>query len=203
MREYIAMRSLYHLKEADPQAWVIPRLEGEAKAGLVSVEHDEYGAGRGDRMHARLFADMMLELDLSDAYGTYLDVAPAEVLAEVNLMSMVGLRRSLRGALVGQFAVVELTSSPAPSGSSARPSGSGSVRRRSASTPSTSRPTPSTSRSSATASSPRSSPPTRRWPPTSCSACRRRCCSTSGCRSGSWRAGPRAARRCGQPLPEG
>ncbi|MFC3687612.1 iron-containing redox enzyme family protein [Aquipuribacter hungaricus] len=112
VREYIAARSLYHLKEADPQAWVIPRLEGEAKAGLVSVEHDEYGAGRGDRMHARLFADMMRELGLSDAYGAYLDVAPAEVLAEVNLMSMVGLRRSLRGALVGQFAVVELTSSP-------------------------------------------------------------------------------------------
>lgn len=112
MQEYIAMRSLYHLKEADPQAWVIPRLEGAAKAALVSVEHDEYGAGRGDRMHARLFADMMLELGLSDAYGAYLDAAPAQVLAEVNLMSVCGLRRSLRGALVGQFAVVELTSSP-------------------------------------------------------------------------------------------
>jgi hypothetical protein len=112
VREYVAMRSLYHLKEADPQAWVIPRLEGEAKAALVSVEHDEYGAGRGDRMHAQLFADMMRELDLSDAYGRYLDAAPAEVLAEVNLMSMLGLRRSLRGALVGQFALVEMTSSP-------------------------------------------------------------------------------------------
>ena len=112
MREYIAMRSLYHLKEADPQAWVIPRLQGEAKAALVSVEHDEYGAGRGDRMHSELFARMMRELDLSDAYGTYLDAAPAEVLAEVTLMSMFGLRRTLRGALVGQFAVVELTSSP-------------------------------------------------------------------------------------------
>ncbi|WP_432564322.1 iron-containing redox enzyme family protein [Kineococcus sp. SYSU DK003] len=111
-REYIAMRSAYHLKEADPQAWVIPRLEGAAKAALVSVEHDEYGAGRGEAMHARLFGDMMLELGLSDEYGAYLDHAPAEVLAEVNFMSMAGLHRSLRGALVGQFAVVELTSSP-------------------------------------------------------------------------------------------
>ncbi|NHC47001.1 iron-containing redox enzyme family protein [Motilibacter aurantiacus] len=111
-REYIALRSLYHLKEADPQAWVIPRLEGEAKAALVSVEHDEYGAGRGERMHARLFADMMLELGLTDRYGAYVGVAPAPVIAEVNFMSLCGLRRSLRGALVGQFAVVELTSSP-------------------------------------------------------------------------------------------
>ncbi len=112
LREYVALRSLYHLKEADPQAWVIPRLEGQAKASLVTVEHDEYGAGRGERMHARLFAEMMTELGLDAGYGAYLDVAPAEVLAEVNLMSMCGLRRSLRGALVGQFAVVELTSSP-------------------------------------------------------------------------------------------
>jgi hypothetical protein len=112
LREYVALRSIYHLKEADPQAWVIPRLDGAAKAALVSVEHDEYGAGHGDRMHAQLFADMMRELGLSDAYGHYLDAAPGPVLAEVNLMSLCGLHRSLRGALVGQFAAVELTSSP-------------------------------------------------------------------------------------------
>jgi len=112
LREYVAHRSLYHLKEADPQAWVIARLDGPAKAALVTVEHDEYGAGDPDRMHARLFADMMRALDLDDGYGAYLDAAPAETLAEVNFMSLCGLRRALRGALVGQFATVELTSSP-------------------------------------------------------------------------------------------
>jgi hypothetical protein len=112
LREYVTARSIYHLKEADPQAWVIPRLEGSVKAAVVSVEHDEYGAGRGDRMHARLFAQMMQELGLDSAYGAYLPVAPGEVLAEVNLMSLCGLHRALRGAAIGQFAVVELTSSP-------------------------------------------------------------------------------------------
>jgi heme oxygenase-like protein len=112
LREYVALRSLYHLKEADPQAWVIPRLSGPAKAALVSVEHDEYGAGDPDRMHAQLFAEMMASLDLSTAYGHYLDAAPAAALAEVNFMSLCGLHRRLRGALVGQFATVELTSSP-------------------------------------------------------------------------------------------
>jgi Iron-containing redox enzyme len=112
LREYVAHRSLYHLKEADPQAWVIARLDGPAKAALVSVEHDEYGAGDPDRMHARLFADMMAALGLSTAYGHYLDAAPAAALAEVNFMSLCGLHRRLRGALVGQFATVELTSSP-------------------------------------------------------------------------------------------
>jgi hypothetical protein len=112
LREYVAHRSLYHLKEADPQAWVIARLEGPAKAALVGIEHDEYGAGDPDRMHARLFAEMMDALGLDSAYGAYLDAAPAATLAEVNFMSLCGLHRALRGALVGQFAMVELTSSP-------------------------------------------------------------------------------------------
>jgi hypothetical protein len=112
LREYVAHRSLYHLKEADPQAWVIPRLSGPAKAALVTVEHDEYGAGNPQRMHARLFADMMIELGLCPQYGAYLDAAPAATLAEINFMSLCGLHRALRGALVGQFATVELTSSP-------------------------------------------------------------------------------------------
>ncbi|GAY09731.1 iron-containing redox enzyme family protein [Pseudonocardia sp. N23] len=112
LREYVAHRSVYHLKEADPQAWVIPRIGGAAKAGLVTVEHDEYGSGRPERMHSLLFAEMMTELGLSDAYGAHVDRVPGETLAEVNLMSLCGLHRSLRGASVGQFAMVELTSSP-------------------------------------------------------------------------------------------
>jgi hypothetical protein len=112
VREYVAHRSLYHLKEADPQALVIARLDGPAKAALVTVEHDEYGAGDPARMHSRLFADMMDALGLDARYGAHLDAAPAATLAEVNLMSLAGLHRRLRGALVGQFATVELTSSP-------------------------------------------------------------------------------------------
>jgi hypothetical protein len=112
LREYVAHRSLYHLKEADPQAWVIPRLDGQAKSSFVTVEHDEYGAGRVERLHARLFAEMMAALDLDPRYGHYLDIVPAVTLATVNAMSLFGLHRSLRGALIGQFASVEITSSP-------------------------------------------------------------------------------------------
>ncbi|WP_327596141.1 iron-containing redox enzyme family protein [Streptomyces chartreusis] len=111
-REYAAMRSLYHLKEADPHAWVIPRLRGRAKAGMVAIEYDEFGAGRAEEIHSRLFSDLMGDLGLETAYGHYLDAAPAEALATVNLMSLFGLHRALRGALVGHFARVEVTSSP-------------------------------------------------------------------------------------------
>ncbi|WP_221356085.1 iron-containing redox enzyme family protein [Streptomyces beigongshangae] len=112
LREYAALRSVYHLKEADPHAWVLPRLWGRAKAGMAAVEFDEYGAGRADRVHAKLFADLMTDLDLDPAYGRYLDASGAEALAIVNMMSLFGLHRALRGALVGHFAAVEITSSP-------------------------------------------------------------------------------------------
>ncbi|MGK4585207.1 iron-containing redox enzyme family protein [Kitasatospora sp. HPMI-4] len=111
-REYLVHRSLYHLKEADPQTWVVPRLPGAAQAALMAVQFDEYGAGRAERAHTRLFAEMMADFELDSRYGHYLDVAAGAALAVVNLMSMFGLHRSLRGALVGQFAAVEMTSSP-------------------------------------------------------------------------------------------
>lgn len=112
LREYAALRSLYHLKEADPHLWVVPRLRGRAKAAMIAVEFDEFGAGRAENIHAQLFADLMADLALDTTYGGYLDAAPAEALATVNLMSLFGLHRRLRGALVGHFAAVEITSSP-------------------------------------------------------------------------------------------
>ncbi|MFF2817691.1 iron-containing redox enzyme family protein [Kitasatospora cineracea] len=111
-REYLAHRSLYHLKEADPQMWAVPRLPNPAKAALVAVQYDEYGAGRPERAHAELFAAMMADFGLDPAYGAYLDAVPAPALAVVNTMSMFGLHRALRAALVGQFAAVEITSPP-------------------------------------------------------------------------------------------
>ncbi|WP_151774045.1 iron-containing redox enzyme family protein [Streptomyces abyssomicinicus] len=112
LREYAALRSVYHLKEADPHAWVLPRLWGRAKAAMVSVEFDEFGGGRAERVHAKLFADLMADLGLDTSYGRYLGPSPAPALAVVNLMSLLGLHRALRGALVGHFAAVEITSSP-------------------------------------------------------------------------------------------
>ncbi|RSN52772.1 iron-containing redox enzyme family protein [Actinomadura sp. WAC 06369] len=111
--EHAAHRSVYHLKEADPHAWVIPRLRGRAKTALVAVEHDEFGGGRPDRIHAGLYADLLEDLGLDSAYGAYVDAAPAPMLATVNMMSCFGLRRSLRGALVGHFAAAEITTAPA------------------------------------------------------------------------------------------
>lgn len=112
MREYFVHRSLYHLKEGDPHAWAIPRLIGQAKASFVAVEYDEFGAGRGARLHQQLFADLLHAADLDASYLGYIDAVPAEALAAVNLMSLFGLHRALRGAAVGHFASTEITSPP-------------------------------------------------------------------------------------------
>ncbi|MCG5432831.1 iron-containing redox enzyme family protein [Mycobacterium sp. MYCO198283] len=112
LAEYFVHRSVYHLKEADPHAWAIPRLVGHAKAAFVAIEFDEFGGGRGDHVHQQLYSDLLEAAGLNSAYLAYLDAVPAESLAVVNLMSLFGLHRRLRGATVGHFAAVEITSSP-------------------------------------------------------------------------------------------
>jgi hypothetical protein len=109
-REFMIHRSAYQLKEADPHSWAVPRLSGRAKEALVEVQADEYGGGRPGRMHASLFAASMRAVGLDDAYGAYLDVIPGTTLATVNLMSLLGLHRRLRGGIVGHLAVFEMTS---------------------------------------------------------------------------------------------
>ena len=112
MREYFVHRSLYHLKEGDPHAWAIPRLIGQAKAAFVAIEFDEFGGGRGARLHQQLFADLLDAAGLDSSYLGYIDHVPAEALTAVNLMSLFGLHRKLRGAAVGHFASTEITSPP-------------------------------------------------------------------------------------------
>jgi hypothetical protein len=109
--EFIVHRSAYQLKEADPHSWLLPRLSGDPKAALVEIQADEYGGGRADRVHAHLFADAMDALGLDSRYGAYLDHIPAVTLATVNLMSLLGLHRRWRGAMVGHLALFEMTSS--------------------------------------------------------------------------------------------
>jgi hypothetical protein len=109
--EFVVHRSAYQLKEADPHSWAVPRLGGPAKAALVEIQADEYGGGRPERVHAELFARTMRALGLDDTYGAYLDRIPGVTLATVNLMSLFGLHRRWRGAIVGHLALFEMTSS--------------------------------------------------------------------------------------------
>jgi heme oxygenase-like protein len=109
--EFVVHRSLYQHKEADPHTWAIPRLAGRAKAALVEIQLDEYGAGRTDRMHQDLYRKLMRGLGLDDSYSAYVDSVPGISLAIGNVMTLLALHRGRRGALVGHLAAYEMTSS--------------------------------------------------------------------------------------------
>lgn len=109
--QLLRLRSLYHLREADPTTWQIPRLGVRAKAALVELQYDEYGAGRPAHVHATLYARGLAAMDLDSSYGAHLDRVPGYTLAENNAMSLLGLHRRLRGAAMGHLAAFESTSS--------------------------------------------------------------------------------------------
>jgi hypothetical protein len=110
VREFAIHRSAYQLKEADPHTFAIPRVWGGAKSALVEIQADEYGGGAPGQSHAELFAATMRALGLDDRYGAYVDQLPGVTLAPCNLVSLFGLHRRLRGALIGHLAVFEMTS---------------------------------------------------------------------------------------------
>ncbi len=110
-REYLKIKSVYHLKESDPHSFVLARLRGVPKVRLAELQYDEYGAGKPDRHHQTLFARTLVEAGLDDTYGSYLHHAPALTLAVNNAMSLFALHRRFRGAAMGHLAAFESTSS--------------------------------------------------------------------------------------------
>jgi Iron-containing redox enzyme len=109
--ELMMLRSVYHLKESDPSAMVLARVDGPVKAALAELLYDEYGGGRADRLHATLFARALEGCGLDPSYGAYVDATPGHTLALNNTMSLFGLHRRLRGAALGHLAAFETTSS--------------------------------------------------------------------------------------------
>src|SRR3954464_5443103 len=109
-KEVLVHKSAYQLKEADPHSFAIPRLSGRAQVAMVEIQFDEYGGGKPERQHARLFANTMDALGLDSRYGAYVDAIPGCTLAGVNLMSMCGLQRRLKAAIGGHLGVLEMDS---------------------------------------------------------------------------------------------
>ncbi len=109
--ELLRVKSLYHLMEADPTSWVVPRLGAQAKAALMELQYDEYGDGDPNRLHQHLFVRGMEASGLDATFGRYVDEAPIEVLEQNNAMTLFGQHRRLRGAALGHLAAFEATSS--------------------------------------------------------------------------------------------
>jgi hypothetical protein len=91
--ELVIHRSIHQLDEAAPCAWAIPY-----QAGPINSERSRA---------------LMRHLHLNDNFGGYADAVPGITLALSNVMSLFGLHRAWRGALVGHLAASEMTSSAA------------------------------------------------------------------------------------------
>ncbi|MEJ7634221.1 iron-containing redox enzyme family protein [Aeromicrobium sp.] len=109
--ELLRHRSIYHLKESDPVAWVVPRLPTAPKAALMELQYDEYGGGDPNRLHSHLFALGLEASGLRSDCGAYIDDVPVETLEENNAMSLFGLHRRLRASALGHLAAFEASSS--------------------------------------------------------------------------------------------
>lgn len=109
--ELLRQKSVYHLKEADPSAWVVPRLPTGPKAALMELQFDEYGDGNPARLHQHLFERGLEAAGLRSEYGAYVDEATVPVLESNNVQSFLGLHRRMRAASLGHLAAFEATSS--------------------------------------------------------------------------------------------
>ncbi len=110
LREVVAQRSLFFLKEPDPWTMVIPSLHGEAKAGLIDLILDEYGWGRHDQMHSTVYARLMARLGLQDGYDHYFDQTSWQLLAGLNYQAMLARHRRLCRRMYGYVFLVEADS---------------------------------------------------------------------------------------------
>jgi hypothetical protein len=80
----------------------------------ASFSHDtqspEVRAHPGDVAHSEAFATTMVALGLDPSLGSYVEVLPGVTLSMINLQSMFSLQERWRAALIGHFAVLEMTS---------------------------------------------------------------------------------------------
>jgi len=110
LKEIVAQRSLFFLKEPDPWAMVIPSLKGPAKAGLLDLLLDEYGWGRYDHMHSTVYADLMERLGLDTGYDHYRPRVSWQFLANMNLQGLYARHRRLCHRMYGYIYLVEADS---------------------------------------------------------------------------------------------
>jgi hypothetical protein len=110
LKEIVAQRSLFFLKEPDPWAMVIPSLQGPAKAGLLDLLLDEYGWGRYDHMHSTVYEDLMRRLELDTTYDAYFERTSWQFLASLNLQGLYARHRRLCRRMYGYIYLVEADS---------------------------------------------------------------------------------------------
>ena len=110
--ELLRVRSLYHLQEADPTAWVVPRLGVRAKAALMELLCTTSTAPATPTACTTTASRSAWRPAASTPRSAPMSTrCRPEILEQNNTMSLFGLHRRRRAAALGHLAAFEATSS--------------------------------------------------------------------------------------------
>lgn len=110
LKEVVAQRSLFFLREPDPWIYAIPTLQGAAKAGLIDLLLDEYGWGKLERMHSNVYAAVMAALELPSETDHFETASSWQYIATLNHQWMCALTPEHSRRLLGTIYLTEATS---------------------------------------------------------------------------------------------
>jgi len=110
LKDVVAQRSLFFLREPDPWVYAIASLTGTAKAGLIDLLLDEYGWGKLERMHSTVYAELLRALDMNPEVDGYQDAASWQYIATLNYQWMCALTPEYSRRLIGTIYLTEATS---------------------------------------------------------------------------------------------
>jgi hypothetical protein len=110
LREIVAQRSLFFLREPDPWIYALPTLSGQAKAGLIDLLLDEYGWGKLERMHSSVYSQLMEALGLDSHIDHYSATTSWQYLATLNHQWMLALTTEYSRRLLGTIYLTEADS---------------------------------------------------------------------------------------------
>jgi hypothetical protein len=95
------------LVESQSHLGIIPRLPAKARTAVLRVLIDEFGCGNDDQEHAQLYTKLVTELGMPAELEHYVEVAPEECFAYVNLFHWFAERAPAPEYFLGAYAYFE------------------------------------------------------------------------------------------------
>ena len=106
VRQFLRFRSVHHVHEGDPVAWIVPRLPDSARAALAELRCSGRAGSIANLLHASRFAAALASAGVDPCSDATLDQVPLEVLEQCNAWSLFALHRRLTAAAAGHLAAV-------------------------------------------------------------------------------------------------
>ena len=110
LREICIHSSAHLYRLSDPRGFALPRVPADVGLALRELDYDGSPSGDAARRYSTFFAPTMSHLALNTSIGSYVEDLPAATLAPVNLARLFAAHTRWRAALIGRFAVIDVTS---------------------------------------------------------------------------------------------